>query len=180
MPNWCNNSLTVSHPDKEMMAKFAAAVKEGNLFDTFIPMPAELRDTTAPSESNEKLMEKYGHSDWYSWALDNWGTKWDNCDGEFELDEDGLSGNGWFDTAWGPPLEAYRKLQDLGFSIDAGYSESGMGFVGTWVDGEEEYIEDFYRLFENENWREEFDANDYILDYLDSEYQYYLESKEEE
>ena len=60
MPNWCNNSLLVSHPDKEMMAKFAAGVKNGNLFDTFIPMPQEMRDTTSPSiEINEALIEKF-------------------------------------------------------------------------------------------------------------------------
>jgi hypothetical protein len=163
-----------------MMAKFAEAMKEDNLFDTFIPMPAELRHTTSPSESNETLIEKYGHSDWYSWALSNWGCKWDISSGDFELDEDGLSGNGWFDTAWGPPIIAYGKLQELGFFIDAGYSEPGMCFVGTWVDGEEEYLEDYQNLFENENWREKIDANDYILDYLDSEYQHYLESEEEE
>lgn len=180
MPNWCNNSLTVSHPDKEMMIKFAEGVRNGTLFDTFIPMPAELRDTTSPSETNETLIEKYGHSDWYSWALDNWGCKWDCTAGDFDLDEDGLSGNGWFDTAWGPPLSAYHNLQKLGFSIDAGYNEPGMGFVGTWNDGVEEYIDNYYDLFEVENWRENLDADYYILDHLDSEYENWLDYKSQE
>jgi hypothetical protein len=163
MPNWCNNSVTVSHPDKEMMAKFADGVKNGNLLATFIPMPEEKKE------------------DWYGWNVDNWGTKWDVCSGEFELDEDGLSGNGWFDTAWSPPTSAYSKLQDLGFSIDAGYSESGMGFVGTWIDGDEDYIDSYYDLFEEEDWRSQVDeSNYYIIDYLEAEYESWLENRENE
>jgi len=178
MPNWCDNGLTVSHPDKEMMRKFAEGVKNGNLFATFIPMPEELNDTTSPSEPNEKLIEKYGASDWYSWNINNWGTKWDVCEGAFDLEEDELSGSGWFSTAWSPPTRAYEKLQELGFSIDAGYLEPGISYVGTWVDGDEEYVENYQDLFVNEDWRNEFTG--YILDQLECEYENWLEYQEEE
>lgn len=161
MPNWCNNSLTVTHPDKELMQKFCDGVKNGNLLETLVPLSTGEWD--------------------YGTAVDEWGTKWDVSSGEFELDEDGLSGNGWFDTAWGPPLAAYSKLLEMGFSIDAGYSESGMGFVGTWIDGEEEYIDSYYDLFEEENWRDGIDeSNYYILDYLDCEYESWLDNRQEE
>ena len=181
MPNWCNNSLLVSHPDKEMMAKFAAGVKNGNLFDTFIPMPQEMRDTTSPSiEINEALIEKYGHSDWYGWALANWGTKWDCSEGEFELEEDGVSGNGWFDTAWGPPIAAFEELHKLGFSIDAFYSEGGMQFCGTWIDGEEECIDSYGDLFEEEDFDPSTIENVSIRDFLEAEYHSWLEYREEE
>jgi hypothetical protein len=38
MPNWCHNSFKVSHEDPVMVAKFAQAVREGNLFETFVPL----------------------------------------------------------------------------------------------------------------------------------------------
>ena len=45
MPNWCNNSLSLSHPDKTMMDKAIEATKNGFL-QTLIPCPEELTDTT--------------------------------------------------------------------------------------------------------------------------------------
>ena len=182
MPNWCNNTLFVSHKDKEMMQKFHDGVRSGTLFDTFIPMPDELRETTADHTVRPELIEKYGHSDWYGWCLENWGCKWDCNDGEFELDEDGLSGNGWFDTAWGPPIAAYGALQELGFIIEAGYNEPGMGFAGTWVDGSEDYVDNYYDLFENGYDPKDNDylLNDYLTDFLESEYENWLQMKEEE
>ena len=180
MPNWCNNSLSVSHEDPAMMAKFAEGVREGNLFATFLPMPTELDGTVSPSEPNAALVEKYGASDWYTWNCDNWGTKWDVSAGEFELDEDNKSGSGWFETAWSPPLAAYYKLQEIGFKIDAFYSEPGMGFCGTWVEGEEEYIDNFYDLFADENWAENVDVNSDIKYFLEDEYNCWLEYRREE
>jgi hypothetical protein len=156
MPNWCNNSVTVSHPDKEMMLKFSHGLLEGKLFQTFIPMPE-----TEPN--------------WYEWHVENWGTKWDISEGHFELEEDGLSGNGWFSTAWGPPIAAYEKLANLGFSIDAFYTECGMGFVGVWIDSTSVCVDDYYDLFEDKNWRKGIDQPD-ILDYLEAEYESWLDS----
>ena len=178
MPNWCSNSLVVKHSDPEMIKKFAEAVEAGNLLETFIPMPAELRNTESPGPENAELVEKYGASDWYHWSVSNWGTKWDISEGYVSLDDDG-SCTCSFETAWSPPLEAYQKLQKLGFSIDAGYFESGMGFIGTWVDGEENYINDYFDLFEDEEWQRSV-YPEYILDVLEGEYEWWLQSKEEE
>lgn len=181
MPNWCSNSVTVSHEDPAMMEKFAAGVKGGNLFETFLPMPSELDATVAPSDHNAALVEKYGASNWYDWNCSNWGTKWDVCEGDFELDADGKSGSGWFDTAWSPPIAAYEKLKDMGFSIHATYNESGMGFCGLWNDGVEEYIDNMYDLFE----QEDFDLADLDCDpdlryILEGEYESWLQYREEE
>lgn len=160
MPNWCDNSITVSHPDKEMMVKFASAVTDGILFGTFIPMPES-------------------ETDWYGWNVDNWGTKWDVSDGNFDLEEDGLSGHGWFNTAWGPPIAAFEKLQELGFSIDALYHECGMGFAGTWEDGEEHYVDNYYDMFQEKDWRNQV-GNEDLLNLLEAEYESWLESNKEE
>ena len=84
MPNWCNNELTISHPDPAMMARFEAAFKEGRALDEFIPVPQALKDTIAGSapqgyerelhEFTENLNRKhFGHANWYDYCVDEWG-----------------------------------------------------------------------------------------------------------
>ena len=36
MPNWCNNSLIISHPDPAIMEKAAAAWNKGEFLATFV------------------------------------------------------------------------------------------------------------------------------------------------
>jgi hypothetical protein len=46
-----------------------------------------------------------------------------------------------FESAWSPPIGAYEKLTDLGFTIRAMYYEPGMAFAGIWEDGQDDYYE---------------------------------------
>jgi hypothetical protein len=46
-----------------------------------------------------------------------------------------------FDSAWSPPIAAYEKLMDLGFSVKAGYYEPGMCYAGLWEDGDDDYYD---------------------------------------
>ena len=72
MPNWCNNNIELSHPDKAMVERAAKAFADGTLLNEFIPLPKELEDTTAPSRStNEELVAKYGSDNWYDWCINN-------------------------------------------------------------------------------------------------------------
>ena len=92
MPNWCENSLTLTHEDSSMIDRAEKAIKDGNLFSEFHPCPKELQDTASGFFGNEgyaaelqkfteELNKKYfGYRDWYDWNLANWGTKWDICD----------------------------------------------------------------------------------------------------
>lgn len=48
-----------------------------------------------------------GYPDWYSWAIDNWGTKWD-C---YDVDVIGPA-HVIFNTAWAPPDIALQTLAD--------------------------------------------------------------------
>ena len=52
--------------------------------------------------------EQYGHCDWYSWSIENWGTKWDACDVDVEEDEDEV--RIFFTTAWDYPQPIFDKL----------------------------------------------------------------------
>jgi len=131
MPNWCNNNIELAHDDPAMIERAAAAFRDGKFLNEFIPLPKELEDTTAPArETNEALMEKYGASDWYSWCVNNWGTKWDISPYACDIENGQLVGS--FDSPWGPPTVAYEKLEELGFSVRAYYSEPGMGFAGVY------------------------------------------------
>ena len=155
MPNWCTNSFTVSHQDPEMIRKFARCVNEGNLFETFVPLSSGEWD--------------------YNTACEEWGTKWDISSGDVSVSEDGKSAHGWFETAWGPGIAAYEKLEELGFELNVLYHEPGMAFAGNYVQGEDECVE---YDFSNPDWREDI-GNDDILELLENEYEHWLMWNEE-
>jgi len=160
MPNWCNNNIELAHPDKAMVERAAKAFADGSLLNEFIPLPKELEDTTSPSETNEALVAKYGASDWYSWCISNWGTKWDISPYGVEINEHGVL-VGAFDSPWGPPIEAYAKLEELGFEVRAYYNEPGMGFCGVYEGFDEGY--DYSGMSADE-------AEEYLPEALDEMY----------
>jgi hypothetical protein len=61
---------------------------------------------------NAELYEKCGCQGWYSWSVENWGTKW----GSYEC-----RGPKWkkdifcfsFETAWSPPTPIFHKLAKM-------------------------------------------------------------------
>tara|TARA_Y100000385_G_C12737917_1_gene485503 strand:+ start:84 stop:662 length:579 start_codon:yes stop_codon:yes gene_type:complete len=118
---------------------------EQGLLNFFHPMPAELRDTTADGSKDKEMLAKYGHSDWYSWATDNWSTKWD-INEFYGVDRQGDTISFSFSSAWAPPIGAYErfimnmseKKQDV--SVKAYYYEGGCDFAGCWDDGNDECI----------------------------------------
>jgi hypothetical protein len=129
MPNWCNNSITIKGSTETIKTLWEEATAEdGGLFNAMVPMPKELEGTTAPSEDGV---------DWYSWRVNNWGTKWDvSLEGlEFTDNGDGTATiEGYFDSAWSPPIDAYSTFCDDmdGVYLEAYYEEPGMCFVGYW------------------------------------------------
>lgn len=87
-----------------------------------------------------------GDQDWYTWRVNNWGTKWDISDVYFEHqpDEDRIEFS--FSTAWGPCVEAFltwaQRDGRVQFSLD--YWEPGMAFAGR-VAWDGEYLTDDHR-----------------------------------
>jgi hypothetical protein len=140
MPNWCNNSITIKGCTENIKQLWEEATAKGSgLLNAIAPMPKELEDTTAPSTD--------GSMTWYSWRVNNWGTKWEvDTEGlEFIDHEDGTAEiSGYFDSAWGPPINAFNTLAadfDSCYA-EAYYCEPGMGFVGYWnSEGADEYYE---------------------------------------
>jgi hypothetical protein len=155
MPNWCNNNISISHPDRSKMEALVAAVREGKFCNHVCPVPEELQivagrvgDDTDPKQidleaAEKRNLEKYGYSTWYDFCVSEWGTKWDVDPYEganVELDEGNTIYFG-FDSAWAPPVGIYEKLQAQGYTVLAQYYEPGMAFVGEWDDGVDNFFE---------------------------------------
>lgn len=109
MPNWCSVTVTVTGPE-EALAKFRDAAQghgpfedpEGEnplpfSFNAIRPMPRELVEANQKDPKDDR---------WYSWALQNWGVKWEACGHQEaeELDEPEVLIYE-FDTAWCGPDE---------------------------------------------------------------------------
>ena len=123
MPNWCYNSLTLSHED---VSKIDALEAELNRRDE-----AEVLQHLRPNPSGE----------WeYDWSVSNWGTKWDITPYDWErVDSNTIQMS--FDSAWSPPTAIYYYLETQGWSVSALYHEPGMGFAGKYEDGYDDFYE---------------------------------------
>ncbi len=139
MPNWCNNTMTITHKDADVIDNLMALIRadeDERLFQHIKPMPEELRDTTSPDDS----------PNWYDWSVSNWGTKWDACSMSWHQHDDHTVSFD-FDTAWSPPFGIYEALAEQEFEVEAYYVEYGMMFAGEWhcdADGlvSDKWIED--------------------------------------
>ena len=154
MPNWCINTMTITHPDPAMATKALDAWNSGKFLQTLVPCPQELLDTVSGFMGNEEEQknleqkqqsnfEKYGYATWWEYCVAEWGTKWDVGHNNSQ-DPPVLIDNGFsvpFDSAWSPPCDAYAKLKEMGYVIKAYYYEPGCDFCGRWLDGEDECYE---------------------------------------
>ena len=151
MPNYCANTLTLGHEDPAMIRRARVAFAEGRLLDEFIPVPEDLKIVAGrvgdPTEQvkleaqEQANRDKYGYSNWYDWCIGEWSTKWDVGDASGINSFDNRELIVYFDSAWSPPLAAYGRLIDLGFSIYATYYEPGSEFAGIWQDGYDDYYD---------------------------------------
>lgn len=140
MPNWCSVTVKVTGPGGDL-AKFREAAKGCGPFDdpaeaealpfslnALRPMPRELVAGKRGDPQDDR---------WYSWALSNWGVKWETCshqDVEHEEREGALVALNYdFDTAWSAPDELILFVSEaypsLTFKTHA--SEPDMG-INVW------------------------------------------------
>ena len=151
MPNWCNNSVEIYHADPAMIERVRKGFNDGGLLSELLPCPQELTETVSGSMGEDKRaeheaqqaanVEKYGYANWYDFCVNEWGTKWDvGADGNPAQDIPGGLMLG-FESAWSPPIAAYEKLTEMGFTIRAMYYEPGMAFAGIWEEGSDDYYD---------------------------------------
>jgi hypothetical protein len=161
MPNWCYNTVVISHDDETLIDALEQELIKGEtaqMFNHLLPRPAE-------EEEN-----------WYAWNINNRGTKWDVT--PYDWDRNGNSITMNFDSAWSPPVTLYETLTAEGWNISAKYHEPGCVFIGQYEDGFDDYYEyditdedsirelpeeliEFGNLLEeHENWKENNEATD--------------------
>ncbi len=156
MPNWCMNTVTFEGTEQQIK-KIKKAVDKEELFDSFYPIPEELRETVSGSESAKpdwqkensgQLKMKHGADNWYDWCTTNWNTKWDAHDISI-LSEGTNDITIGFSSAWSPPIGFYEHLFETmnvdtddmdnpNFKIKATYYEPGCDFGGIWENGNDE------------------------------------------
>ena len=154
MPNWCDNSVTLSHSDKEKIDALEAVLKDQQDCEVFY----HLRPRPADQEEN-----------WYEWNCNNWGTKWDMTIVDFDrYDENTI----WisFETAWSPPIAMYEFLVEQDWEVVGYYHEGGCAFCGKFTneDGDEFYEYDFSDRASIEALPDEIEQFTGLLDYHDS------------
>lgn len=142
MPNWCSNSLVLTHPDASMILKAIKAWNEGKFCATFVPEPDYTKvkvyptfpDIVGPGPCKPD-------SAWWDWRVQNWGTKWEIDSASDKVDEESSELNVDFSTAWSPPIKVYEALTAQGFFVHAYYYEGGCSFCGrfTSMDGDESF-----------------------------------------
>ena len=115
MPNDCYNIVEICHDDPDTIKRLIECLEKDppEFFAAFVPCP----------KNNN--------------CVSYWGTKWDVYDVSIDDKSDDNTINVSFSTAWSPPMIAYSQLQQLGFTINAKFMESGGDFCGYWNDGEE-------------------------------------------
>lgn len=137
MPNHIKNVLKVTRAkDKEQASEIASKLKD---FNTITPMPKELIDTQSPAriisqeewdkeeamtpeerkekwlsrgitqEMSDDFNKRFGFNNWYDWARENWGTKWNAYDITHEEGSDTIE----FDTAWSMPEPIIARLSEM-------------------------------------------------------------------
>ena len=149
MPNHCHNRVTFYSDDTTLITKLHNIFKSDNIFTQFIPEPDW---KTTPDENGElPILDEHknkngdvvfttykfptsGKTDdrWYSWRLQNWGTKWDAY--EVEIDDSEMF-NGFevtFDTAWSPPEEICYAIKEQfdDLCVSWFFDEPGMEVAG--------------------------------------------------
>jgi hypothetical protein len=118
MPNWCDNTLEVSHKDPAMVQRLVTAFNDARLCEEFIPSP---------------------NGEWnWDFSVDKWGTKWDVGGDDGYIESDATSARMSFQSAWSPPIGLYPVLESLGYAVRAMYYEPGMGFAGVYEDGQDD------------------------------------------
>jgi hypothetical protein len=156
MPNWCENDLTITGPEKDVYAFFDEAhgkEEDGEPllldFNKFVPQPGTItRDLIQHPLFSNRAADRPDDELWYYWRLQHWGTKWQpdsfqvDC---MEMSEGRLVAiPTWnseakvmvtFDTAWSPPLPVVlamsKKFPTLEFELR--YFEGGCCFNGLFV-----------------------------------------------
>ena len=76
---------------------------------------------------------RYGSTDWYRWANQNWGCKWDTCNAKVERTSD-VTAEIVFNTPWSTPLQGIIAVSEKfpNAVIDVRYADEDLGYNCGW------------------------------------------------
>ena len=129
MPNYCDNNLTIIADSQTLASIMTAITKvpdteknspdyemlDAYIFENLLPRPADIGEN------------------WYQWSVDNWGTKWADCDTQILSSTNEIVIN--FSTAWSPPLVGISKISEMypDATFLMNWNESGLEFMGAFA-----------------------------------------------
>lgn len=142
MPNWCENTITISGSAKEIkQISDVISNPSNNKVGLFMSLVGHAKDLT---------IEEYENGGWYDSNIMYWGTKWDIpiCDCSIDYSEGEIVV--YNSTAWSPPsLFCILLAKKYNVSIRLFFSESGCNFCGEiLIDSEGKSYEDIYGYWE--------------------------------
>lgn len=154
MPNWVYTSITIKGKQEDLVS-FMDKVKGSDKFETegrefdfnsFIPQPDNIFRENLSTDKEKELAEQ-GIPNWYRWNSDNWNTKWNAVDAEFQI-ESIDQGELYlaFNTAWDFPYPVVYKMieehTELDFTITC--EEESMAFMGILETESGEIVRDIF------------------------------------
>ena len=150
MPNWCYNRIRVdadSDQVEQLKEIYEIFENHSDPFNQILPIP-DFKNI--PNEKGERpileqhkndegevMWETYNCPDgtnddrWYSWWIENWGTKWDACDKSIDYEDSEILAL-TFNTAWSPPEGVVERLREKypELSFQCFYDEPGCEIAG--------------------------------------------------
>lgn len=158
MPNWCENSLTITGP-KNVINEFVLRAKINNP-PRYKEKPGFINDISDDEQEEENELLNFnslypvpqnilnqGYSmAGYNWEIKNWGCKWGACDTQFmQISDTKVVYN--FESAWNPPIpfliKVSKNFSELKFNLK--YKEPGMGFSGKAVIENGKIIDEIFK-----------------------------------
>jgi hypothetical protein len=106
MPNWVYNTLTISGDAKDVKRFVEQARGEYEMWGETRREELSFWNFAKPHDPESEFYK----NNWYDWNLKNWGTKWDAANVYAEEQPPDTEQYYDFDTAWGPPVEAFQTM----------------------------------------------------------------------
>jgi hypothetical protein len=151
MPNWSNSRIAIHLPTHEedcwgekYSATYAQRLERWEIFrDLKYHIQEECADGRSDDFNPFKILRpipKDQEENWYDWCSENWGTKWDLCEGEGWVEGNTIILDG--QTAWCPPIQLIQYLSDeLGFDVEALHYSDENECWGETINSVSEFME---------------------------------------
>lgn len=106
---------------ERVITKFKRWANEERPLETIIKKSKELGRKAL---DHQKM---YGFTDWYDWDIENWGTKWDAYEVDYNVTENTINLN--FQTAWNTPYPIFEELSRMfpNISIHVDFADEDLG-----------------------------------------------------